>query len=126
MTSSPGSIPERYAAISRACVQEVVSREYFEPSSVLIHALVLPGTRRETLEAVIREWLRPCTELIGQTVRNNDAMTLLQKTNGVLQVYRAELRPLGGGGYLTPTGDLRLSPDGLPALETVEIELTEI
>ncbi|MBQ9348606.1 MAG: baseplate J/gp47 family protein, partial [Oscillibacter sp.] len=108
------------------CVQARAIAPRYISLSVSLHALVQPGTRREALEAVLRSWLRPRADLAGEQVRRNDALALLQKTDGVLQVYRLDLRPLGTGGYLTAVGDLRLPPDGLPALQAVEIELTEV
>ena len=60
---------------------------------------------------------------IGAPGRRGDLEAALQQLPGVYQVEQLELRGLDQSSYRNAVGDLQIPPDGILALERIELEL---
>ena len=108
------------------CVVVRVAPPRYVPLTVSVQLLVESGAEKETVRKTLEDWLSPRAEQIGAMIRRDDGAALLQKLPGVLQVRRMELRGTDQSSRRTSGGDLTVPPDGLPALEGIEIEFTQI
>ena len=114
---------ERYRPI---CISVRVARPRYVPLNISVELLVSVGAEKAAVQQALEEWLSPRADRIGGTVRRNDGAALLQKLPAVLQVRRIELRGTDQNSRQTIGGDLSIPPDGLPALERVNIAFVQI
>lgn len=105
------------------CVQARAAGPRYVPLSLSAQLWVEGGGSRQTVERALRELFCPRQELIGAPVRQDDVTACLQRTPGVLQVRRIELRSVGAGGYRDRSGDVQLPPDGIPYWKEWKLEL---
>ena len=108
------------------CVEVRVAQPRYVPMTVSVQLLVAPGAEKAAVRQALEEWLSPRAELIGKPIRRDDGAALLQKLPNVLQVRLMELRGTDQSSRKTPGGDLSIPPDGLPALEKVVIEFSQL
>ena len=60
---------------------------------------------------------------IGEAVVKDDLMEALMELDGVLQIQRLELRPLGPDCYVAPRGDLRVRRNAVAYLRTLDVQI---
>ena len=114
---------ERYRPI---CITVRVAKPRYVPLKASVELLVSPGAEKAAVRQALEEWLSPRAERIGRTVRRNDGAALLQKLPFVLQVRRMELRGTDQNSRQIISGDLSIPPDGLPALEGIDITFMQM
>ena len=108
------------------CIQVKVVPPRYVPVTVSVQLLVAPGAEKSAVRQALEDWLSPRAARIGRTVRRNDWSALLQKLPFVLQIRRMELRGTDQNSRQTISGDLSIPPDGLPALEGIDIAFIQI
>ena len=114
---------ERYRPI---CISVRVAKPRYVPLKVSVELLVSLGAEKAAVRQALEDWLSPRAARIGRTVRRNDGSALLQKLPFVLQIRRMELRGTDQNSRQTISGDLSIPPDGLPALEGIDIAFIQI
>ena len=97
----------------------------YVPLTVSVQLLVEPSAEKEPVRRALEDWLSPSSERIGALIRRDDGAALLQKLPGILQIRKMELRGTDQSSRRTANGDLTIPPDGLPALEGIDIEFVQ-
>lgn len=109
---------ERYRPI---CICTRATAPRYVPLSVSVELDTNGETDESAVRACLAQWLAPSADRIGQSIRQSDAVALLQKLPGVLRIRKAELHGLDQNSYQAKTGDLLIPQDALPKLERVEV-----
>lgn len=105
------------------CIQTRAIPARYVPFVLTGRLVAAKNAREETVRQALEEYFAPRPERIGAAGRRSDLEALLQKLPGIFQVEGLELRGLDQRSYHTPAGDLQIPPDGLLALEQMELEL---
>ena len=114
---------ERYRPV---CICTRASAPRYVPLSISVEVETTEEVDEAAIQARLAQWLAPCAERIGQSIRLADAAALIQKLPGVLRIRKAELHGHDQNSYRTKTGDLLIPQDALPALERVEVKMLRL
>lgn len=104
------------------CIQTRAIPARYVPFVLSGRLVAAKNAREEIVRKALEEYFAPRPERIGAAGHRSDLEAMLQKLPGIFQVERLELRGLDQRSYQTPAGDLQIPPDGLLALEHVELE----
>ena len=105
------------------CVQTKAAPARYVPCSAAVRLTAAPGAAPEMIRRAVEDFFAPRQERIGAPGRRGDLEAALQQLPGVYQVEQLELRGLDQSSYRNAVGDLQIPPDGILALERIELEL---
>ena len=105
------------------CVHTQAVAAQYIPFTVTGRLVAAPSAGPEQIRAAVEAFFAPRQERIGAPGRRGELEAALQKLPGVYQVERLELRGLDQRSYRSAAGDLQIPPDGVLALEGIELEL---
>ena len=105
------------------CVQARTIAAQYVPFSLTGRLTAAPGTSQEMVRRALEEYFAPCQQRIGAPGCPGELAAALQKLPGIFRIEQLELRGMDQRSYRNAAGDLVIPPDGILALERVELEL---
>ena len=104
------------------CIRTAVVSVRYAPFTLSVQLLAGAGAEESAIRQAVEAAFAPRQEAIGNPVRRDDCIILLQRCPGVLQVRRLELHGMDQNSYETAAGDLQIPQDAIGSLERMEIQ----